>query len=487
MNSEYDIIIIGAGIIGTAAAREFSRYSSSILLLEKGRDAALGATRANSGIVHGGYTAKAGTRKGEFSIRGNRMYRQLSEELGFAYRRTGSLVLAFDEEQRLQLQGLLENGICNGVEELELRTAAAVLADEPGINGAVREALYCGETGIVSPYEAAIAFCEHALSNGAVLKLNSEAVGIETASSGFKVALRSGEVFTGQAVLNAAGLYSDRVASMAGADTFSIRPRKGEYLLLQRGSAARLHTVVFQTPTDKGKGVLVTPTVWGNLMLGPNAEDIEDREDVSSSYAALKDICTQASLSMPGLKLSTLIRYFSGVRPASDRGDFIVGESRVPGFFQAAGIESPGLTSAPAIAESLSSLLREKGCLASRKRTFYAFRAPITLPEPLKPFSEIKEYVDLPPGSPQRIVCRCEQVREETIIDALSRGIPIDSTDAVKRRTRAGMGPCQGTFCGPRVRELIRLRTGLSDDEIAGPQPKDVELLKALRKLPDGP
>jgi glycerol-3-phosphate dehydrogenase len=482
MKNTYTIIIIGAGIVGTAAARELSRYTDSILLLEKARDVSMGATRANSGIVHGGYTAKAGTLKGELSIRGNRMYRQLSEELGFPYRRNGSYVLAFTDEDREKLQQLFENGQINGVEQLELHTGRQVRASETRINPAVAEGLYCGETGIVSPYEAAIALAENAAANGAVLKLSHEVTHIEQSGELFQVAA-GGARYSGNVIVNAAGLYSDHIAAMAGADRFSIKPRKGEYLLLRRGTGDSIGKVIFQTPTEKGKGILVTPTTWGNLMIGPDAEDTSDREDVSSSFSALQAILKQARLSVPDLELSSLIRFFTGVRPASDAGDFIVGESSLSGFIQAAGIESPGLTSAPAIAEKIRNILLDKGFITRKKRTFYALRSAITRPAPLQPASEVRELVQLPVGDPDRLVCRCEQVREKTVLDALNRGIPIDSLDAVKRRTRAGMGLCQGTFCGPRVKELLMLHTGLPEEAIGMPQPKDQELLKALRKL----
>ncbi len=487
MRREYDVIIIGGGITGTAAARELSRYSSSVLLLEQARDISMGATRANSGIVHGGYSSPIGSLKAQLSLRGNRMYRQLSEELGFPYRQTGSYVLACSEEEQEVLQDLLENGRAMGEEQLEIHTSKQVTDREPLVSTSVREALRCSSAGIVSPYEAAAGFMENALTNGAVLRLRSKAVSIEHTGTRYRVActLPDGEtaVFSAPAVLNAAGLYSDVISRMAGDDSFTIRPRKGEYLLLRRGSAEGIHSVLFQTPSSKGKGVLVTPTTWGNLLIGPNAQDTQDREDTGSSYEQLAGIYRQALKTVPSLDLSALIRVFSGVRPASDRKDFIIGEGTLPGFFQAAGIESPGLTSAPAAAEMIREAMQTAGYIGARKQTFHALRAPITLPGPLQPMKEIKDLLDLPEGDPERVVCRCEQVRERTIADALSRGIPIDSLDAVKRRTRAGMGQCQGAFCGPRVTSLVMGITGLSAQEIEMPAGKDRELLKELKKL----
>ncbi len=482
MNKTFNTIIIGAGIIGTSIARELSHYKGSILLLEKGRDVAVGASRANSGIVHGGYAAKRGTLKGEMATKGNRMYHQLSEELGFPYSPIGSYVLAFTSDEEEILNQLRENGLKNGVKDLAIHTKREILVKEPLLNPSLAAGLCCGETGIVSPYEAAIAFAENSVQNGVELKLNHEVIQIEELAEGYRVSAGN-QVFTGSIVINAAGLYTDRISEMVGVFDFKIRPRKGEYLLLKRGAAEGLHSVIFQTPTKKGKGILVSPTTWGNLLIGPNAEDTTDREDNDNDYSALKAILEQARLSIPTLTLSSLIRVFSGTRPASDKGDFIIEESALPGFIQVAGIESPGLTSAPAIAERVRDIMLAKGYVERKKNSFQNRRKPITRPGPLKPFGEMKALINLPPGDPERVVCRCEQVKEATIADALERGIPIDSLDAVKRRTRAGMGACQGKFCGPRVKELIHRVSGLGDDEIEDPLEKDQELLKDLRKL----
>lgn len=486
MNKIFNTIIIGAGIIGTSIARELSHYKGSILLLEKGRDVAVGASRANSGIVHGGYAAKWGTLKGEMSAKGNVLYHQLSKELGFPYAQIGSYVLAFNDEEENSLNQLFENGLRNGlkkgVQSLDIHTKKEILVKEPLLNPSLTAGLYCGETGIVSPYEAAIAFAENGIQNGVDLKLNHEVIQIENLTEGYRV-YAGNQVFTGSIVINAAGLYTDQISEMVGLSDFKIRPRKGEYLLLKRGSAAGLHSVIFQTPTIKGKGILVSPTTWDNLLIGPNAEDTTDRDNGDNDYTALKSILEQAKKSIPSLNLTSLIRFFSGTRPASDKGDFIIEESALSGFIQVAGIESPGLTSAPAIAERVRDIMLAKGYVERKKNSFQNRRKPITRPGSLKPFGEMKDLINLPPGDPERVVCRCEQVKEATIADALERGIPIDSLDAVKRRTRAGMGACQGKFCGPRVKELIHRVSGLRDDEIDEPLEKDQELLKKLRKL----
>ncbi len=481
MERVYDCIIIGAGIIGTSIAHALGRYRGSVLLLERGNDVALGATRANSGIVHGGYTSKAGTLKGKLAIRGNRLYEQLATDLGFPYQLPGSVVLALTEEEVSQLEALLDNGRQNGVEGLEILTGPEIRQREPLVSTAVRAALYCPETGIVSPYEAAIALAENAVENGIALQLNNTVTAIDYHSELFTVQT-GGKQYTAPVLINAAGMFADHIAAMIGDTSFTIFPRKGEYLLLRRGSSSGINSVIFQTPTEKGKGVLVTPTTWGNLMIGPNSEDTEDREDTSNSFQALHDILRTARKSVPDLDPAKLIRIFSGTRPSSNRKDFIIGEGTLPGMIHVAGIDSPGLTSAPAIAEMVLGIMEQRGFLGEGKRAFIRFRKAITSPAPLRPFREVAPEIDLPTGDPNRVVCRCEQVTEATILDAAGRNIPINSLDAVKRRTRAGMGICQGAFCGPRVTELLTSSCHMQAEEIELPKGKDKELIDRLRE-----
>lgn len=458
-------------MVGCAIARELSRYTLSTVLCEKSVDVGNGATKANSAIVHGGYTAKHGTLKGELSIRGNRMYDRLNEELNFGLKRCGSLVLAFSKEERGSLAKLKENGELNGVEGLRIVERAELEEIEPNVGPEAVAALYCPETAVTSPYEMCIALAENAVANGLYLRLESEVVGIE----------KSGEVFTlrtaqdstapgrelqARFVVNAAGVYSDRIAAMVGDKSFTIHPRQGQYLILRRGDGEMVNHVVFQTPTKKGKGILVTATYWGNLMIGPNSEEIPDREDVSTDRQILKYIVDTARRSIPDFKLSHVIRSFSGIRATSDSKEFIINEAPIGGFINAAGIDSPGLTSSPAIALKVAALLRGAGLRMEEDPDFDPYRPQINAPAPLQPIKEVQELIELPEGNPERVVCRCEQIREKTIVDALNRGIPIKSLDAVKRRTRAGMGPCQGNFCGPRVRRLIARETGIGEDEV---------------------
>lgn len=481
MKNHYSVVIIGAGIIGSAVAYQLSQHEKSILVLEKAEDVSCGATKANSGIIHGGYTAKHNTSKGLYSIRGNRMYHSLSTRLGFPYQRIGSLVLGFNESDDTAIQYLLENGKANGVTGLRILTSQQVRNKEPLVNEQVTGALYCDETGIVSPYEAAIAFAETAASHGVAIQCNSEVIGIEKDGDTLKVSTKDAVYYT-QAVVNAAGLYSDAVAGMVGEKTFTIIPRRGEYLVLKRGAGTDFNSVIFQTPTEKGKGVLISPTTWNNLLIGPNAQETQDKEDVGNSFEVLKAVYEQAKISVPSLNLSSVIRYFTGIRATPDTKDFIIGRIQTPGFYQAAGIDSPGLTSAPAIAEDICGMLIEDGIISGNKRITDFKRSPILMPSELQPFSQIQDLISLPEGDPERIVCRCEQVREKTIEDALSRAIAIDSIDAVKRRARAGMGACQGKFCRPRVQQYIqkRLEPG---EKVLMPKQKDEQLLAKLRKL----
>ncbi|MFP4268776.1 MAG: NAD(P)/FAD-dependent oxidoreductase [Spirochaetaceae bacterium] len=480
----YDVCIIGGGVIGCAVARELSRYKLNVCLLERGKDVSVGASKANSGIVHGGYTAQHGTLKGELSIEGNRRFDRLSGELGFPFRRNGSLVLAFSSEEEKALEGLIENGRKNGVEGLELIDRPRLEELEPEVGPDAVSALHCRETGIVSPYEYCIALAENAVLNGLDLKLNTEVTGIEKREGFFEIeaadlqsggapakgtkSSTSGQIVHCSYVVNAAGVYADKVAALAGDRSITIHPRRGEYLIFQRGTGSMARHVVFQAPSERGKGVLVTSTTWGNLMVGPNSEEIPDRDDTSTNEEIIRYIVSSARRSIPRFDIHKVIRSFSGIRATEKRKDFIVGPSEaVEGLVHAAGIDSPGLTASPAIAERVSAYLEKLGLVLEDDPEFDPKRASITAPAALRPFAEVKDKIELPEGDPERIVCRCEQVSEKVILDALNRGIPVSSLDGVKRRTRAGMGPCQGKFCSPRVRSLVAKESGIDPQEVS--------------------
>ncbi len=475
-----EIAVIGAGIVGVSIAGLLSEYGISVLLIEKSDDVCTGATRANSGIVHGGYTAKAGTLKGELAIRGNRMYGGLAERLGFPYRKIGSYVLAFTEDEEHILHDLLENGLKNDVSGLEILSSATVCKHEPRITSQFRAALYSPETGIVSPYEAGIAMAENAIANGTRLSLSTEVRGLEKQDDGFRIHTNRGTL-NAEIVINAAGIYADLIENLLGLKTFSLTPRKGEYMVFRRGAAAGIHSVLFRTPTSQGKGVLVSPTCWNNLIVGPNVEKIPQKEDRSTSPETLRNILSIARKTVPDLKAKDIIRVYAGLRPTPNTRDFIIEETAVPGFINVAGIESPGLTAAPAIAEMVFSILCDTGAVSAAKKRNLLQRAAIQPYYSLRPIMELRADIDREMGDPARLVCRCEQVREAQIKDALSRNIPIHSMDAVKLRTRAGMGACQGQFCGPRVRAYIEQHNG--HNHVLPAHTPPAEILKAVRAL----
>lgn len=455
----YDIIIIGAGVVGTAIARELSRYQVKVLVLEKEGDVSCGASKANSGIVHGGYDAKHGTVKSQFSRRGNRMFAELNEELNFGYDECGSLVLAFSQEDFTTLEKLKENGEKNGVDDLEIIDQTRVREIEPHISDEVVGALYCPTAGVTSPYEMTIALAENAVANGVTIKLNEQVMFIDAGDS-FLVHTKDNS-YESRRVINAAGGYADQIANMVGLRDFRIIPRRGEYVLLNKDQGHMANTVLFQCPTDKGKGILVTHTFHGNLMLGPNAQEIDDPSEVSTNKEVLDYIVETARKSIPDFDIRKTLTSFSGIRATSDRHDFIIEESKVKGFINVAGIESPGLTSSPAIAKRVVEIVEESGLDLAFNPAFEPRRKAIIIPKDDRFDGEV-DHED----PKKNIVCRCEKVTEAEIVDALSRGIDVDSIDSMKRRTRAGMGPCQGNFCGQRVAAVIAKTKGIPVDSV---------------------
>jgi glycerol-3-phosphate dehydrogenase len=447
----YDFAIIGAGVTGAGIARALSRYKVNICLLEKADDVSSGASKANSGIVHGGYSAKNGTLKGRLNVIGNRMFDDLNRQLNFGYRKTGALVIAFDEKERNTLEVLLKNGKKNGVKDLEIIKRDRILELEPQLNPDVKYALYAKDVGVTSPYEYAIALAENAVENGVDLFLEHEVLNIIRMKSGFELITNRNKI-KARNVINAAGVHADTVSRMAGVDYFKIIPRKGQYILFEKGTGDAVSSVIFQVPTKKGKGILVTSTFHGNLMLGPNSEEVENREDTSTDEMTLEYIIDTARKSLPGFDLKKRLKTFSGVRSKPDTGDFIIKEE-YKGFINVAGIESPGLTSSPAIADMVLGIIKNRSKLEP-KNDFNPLRKAIIKPNRFDA-AEVKRRSNLAPCD-ERIVCRCERITEGEIRDALTRNIDIRTRKAVKFRTRAGMGLCQGKFCGPRVDDIIQ-------------------------------
>ena len=454
----YDVIIIGAGIVGTTIARELSKSKAKVLILEKNIDVSMGATKANSAIVHGGFAEKHEALKGRLCYKGRVQFKRLDEELNFGFKETGSLVISMEDDKE-PLEKLMANGIKNGLDDLEIIGPDRIRELEPELTHDVKWALYCKGAGICSPYEMAIAMAENAIKNGVTLKLEHQVTGIEKDGDVFKVSTDK-EEFQGKYVVNAAGVYADEISKMVGVNNFEILPRSGEYILFTRGTGDPINTVIFQLPTKYGKGVLVASTYYGNLLIGPDASDEGGKEDTSTHIERVAKIYQQTKALYGKINSKQFIRSFTGIRARSSTDDFIIEETEVKGFINVAGIQSPGLTSSPAIAEMVIGILKDAGLEWEDNNDFDPYRKPIVTKKPLQPLKDIKEFIELPLGSKDRIVCRCEQVREDEIVDALHRGIRVKTVDGVKRRTRAGMGWCQGEFCKPRVIEIMEREYG---------------------------
>lgn len=457
----YDVCIIGAGVVGMNIARQLSQYHLQVCVLEKSDDVSCGCSKANSGIVHGGYSDEPGTLKAELCVKGNRMYEQLDKELHFGYRKTGSLVLAFSEEELPALHELYENGRHNGVQGLQLLSGEQARVLEPYISAEVKAALYCENAGVTSPYEFVVALAENAVANGVTLKLNSEVTHIHVTGTGFTLTTQTGEEVLSRYVVNAAGIHSDQIAAMVGINDYHITPRRGQYIILDKEQSYLVNSVIFQVPTKLGKGILVTTTYHGNLMIGPNAEEIEARDDVGTDEKTLEYIVRTARKSVPGFNMKKALKSFAGNRPVSNQKDWIIAESVVKQFINLVGIDSPGLTSSPAIALKVIEILHSAGLALEPNPAFDPYRHPIIREKGADFTGDINA-----PEPERHLICRCEKVTEAEIIDCLHRGLPVNSLAAVARRTRAGMGSCQGAFCGPRVKQVIARELNLPPEEV---------------------
>ncbi len=452
----YDICIIGAGVIGCAIARELSRYNCSILLLEKGNDVGLGSTKANSGILHGGYDATHNTNKAFFVYKGNQLYTQWNKELNFGIQRCGSLVLAFNDEQTQALHALKQNGLKNGVPDLSIISQEEILEKEPHLNPEVQAALHCKHSGIVSPYEVALALAENAIENGVQCIFHSNVQALTQSLDTTWVISTEDTEYHATIIINAAGAYSDTVAALTGIHSYTITPRKGNYYVFRRDYHPVNH-VIFQVPTKKGKGVLVSPTYHGNMIIGPDAYEVTSKEDTAPDEQKLTIIEETAKHTLPSLDMKMVLRTYAGIRPTLDTiKDFTIDCSK-HNCIHLLGIESPGLTSAPAIAQYVIQKITTLLPLALRS-DFTATRKayiPRQIEKEFLPIKEIAQLAKLSVGDPKRIVCQCEQVREQTIHEAMLRAPYPVSIDAIKRRTRASMGYCQGKICRPRIRTLL--------------------------------
>lgn len=460
----YDVAIIGAGVVGSLIARQLSQYDLKICLLEKDFDVAMGSSKANSGIVHAGYDAKPGSLKARLNVQGNEMMARVTAELDVPFRRTGSLVVAFAGESISKLQELYENGVSNGVKGLQIISGEAARKLEPGLSPQASGALLAPSGGIVCPYELALGAAENAVTNGVDLWLGAEVNQIAATADGFTISSGKG-VVQSRYLINAAGLYADSIAALLGEADFTIKPRKGEYLLFDHNQENTVRQVLFQMPSEMGKGILVAPTVDGNLLIGPNAHDIEDKTDKATTLAGLAEVTQLALKSVPGLNFKDVITSFAGLRATPATGDFIIrAASKNPRLIHVAGIESPGLTAAPAIAQYVQELVSDCGLVLRPKAEFSLTRRRLKRLCDLEE-AEINRLIKQEPRY-GNIICRCEGVSEAEIVAAIRRPAGATNLDAIKRRTRAGMGRCQGGFCSPRVVEILARELQIPLEEV---------------------
>lgn len=455
----FDVIIIGCGITGAAMAYELSKYNLKTAVLEKQNDVATGTTKANSAILHAGYDPKPDTLMARLNVRGSVLAKQLCQSLDVPYKQIGSLVLAFNNDDLLHLQKLYNNGKANGV-EVQLLSAQQVLEKEPNISTKVMGALYAPSAAIVSPWEYALALAETAVKNGTQLMLNTQVQSINKTNDGYVILTDNG-TFECKFVINAAGTHAGELHRAFAPKAFTDKPSRGEYYLLDKQEGSRVSHIIFQCPNAMGKGVLVAPTVHGNLIVGPNAVDC-DTDDLKTTSEGLSYVAQTAKKSVPDVDLRACIRNFSGVRANTNIDDFII-EFAHDGVLSLAGIKSPGLTAAPAISEYAAQLLAQKGLELTPKTAHIQARSRVKFKDLTS--AEKAEIVKSNP-SYGRVICRCETVTEGEILDSINSPIPPVSLDGVKRRVGAGMGRCQGGFCGPRVLEILSRAQNCDDTQI---------------------
>ncbi len=460
---KYDVIIIGAGVCGSAIARELSRYQLKVAVLEKEEDVCNGTSKANSGIVHAGFDAETGSLMAKLNVEGNQMMAELSKELDFHFEQNGSLVLCFAEEDRPSLQKLYERGVANGVKDLRIIEQDEVRKLEPNVSDEVVAALYAPTGGIVCPFGLTIALAENACTNGVDFFFDKEVTNIEKTAEGWKVCVGE-ETYETTYVVNAAGVYADVFHNMVSKNKIHITPRRGDYCLLDKSTGGHVSHTVFQLPGKYGKGVLVTPTVHGNTLVGPTAIDIEEKEGTNTTQAGLDELRQKAGRSVKNIPMNQVITSFAGLRAHEDGGEFIIEElADAKGFVDCAGIESPGLSSAPAIGKRVADIIVEQ-LQPEENKNFCGTRKGILDPNTLTKEERAALIKEKPAYG--TIICRCEMITEGEIIDAVTRPLGAKSLDGVKRRTRAGMGRCQSGFCSPKTMEIIAREANIPMEKI---------------------
>lgn len=456
-----DIIVIGAGVVGCSIARELSKYNLDVLVVEKNSDVSEGISKGNSGIVHAGYNEKIGTLKAKLNIEGNKIFDDLSRDLQFPFKRNGAFILAFSDEDMNILESLKENGEKLGVEGLEILTREEALNIEPNLNKEIVGVLNVKTSGIVSPYEMTIALAENAAENGVEFKLNSKVTNIEKISEGYKVTLNNKELVSGKLIINASGLEGAFLNNLVSMTKREINPVKGEYCLFDKVAGAMINKTLFQVPNKLSKGVLVTPTAEGNLLVGPNAVEGKTLE---TSREGIDEILDKSKKSLEELPVARILNTFSGIRPKTKEGDFIIEEVEdAKNFINVIGIDSPGLTAAPAIGVYVVNMIKERLDLVEKKnfkktREKIVRFAELSLEEKNKLIKEKPAY--------GHMVCKCEFVTEGEIVEAIHRPIKALTVDAIKRRTRASMGGCQGIGCTLPISKILSRELGIDINDI---------------------
>ncbi len=462
---KYDVVIAGGGVIGGMIARELSRYKLNCCILEKGNDVAVGASRANSGIVHGGYDPEPGTLKAKLNVKGAKMLFETAKELNVPCIQNGSMICAFSEDESDTLRELYNRGKINGVENMEILAGPEARALEPELSEEVTAALLVPSAGIICPYELTIAAVGNAMDNGVELKCNFKITDIKKNGDFFTVTSEKGESVNCDYLINCAGCGSGKIAALAGDNSIKIIPRAGEYMLIDKAEGWRVYRTIFQVPTSEGKGILVTPTVGGNLLTGPTAAVVESCESRDTTQKGLDSVLKLALKSVPDIDFRQTITSFTGIRSSHDSGDFIIEESsNVKNLINVAAIDSPGLSCCVAIAEYTIDILKNCGIELIANPDFNGRRSD---PHAFKKMNDEEKdlYIKEHPAY-GRIICRCETVSEGEIIDAIKRNPPARDLDGVKRRTRSGMGRCQGGFCSPYIMKLISDEQNIPMEEI---------------------
>ena len=449
----YDVAVIGAGVIGASIFRELTRYNVKTVIIEKENDVSMGTSKANSAIVHAGYDPENGTQMAKLNVEGSKMFEKICSELSVPYKKNGSLIIGFDDDDMQEINRLYENGTKNKVAGLKVLNSEEARKLEPNLSEDVKGALLAASGAIVGPFELTIALVENGLDNGGDIKLSAEVSKIEKTEKGFRISFKNGESVEAEYVINVAGLFADKIHNMIAEPSFEIHPRRGEYYVMDKRQGKLFSHTIFQCPSKKGKGVLVTPTVHGNLLVGPSSEDIDDVENMKTTLSGLDYVRKIAERTTKAINYREEIRNFSGLRAMSDRDDFIIEEAKdVPNFFDVAGIKSPGLSSAPAIAVHVVKMLQDKGLSHEENKSFNPVRKQTHFMELSE---QEKDELIKKDSSFGRIICRCESITEGEILECIHRTLGATTVDGVKRRCRPGMGRCQGGFCGPRVQEIL--------------------------------